>query len=58
MSCWFIGGVRWISITMMEEEEAEQEQCVPVTEDARDNLKSAEVHQYFLRALSRELPVN
>ena len=39
----------------MMEDEVEQKQCVPVTEDARDNLKSAEVYQYFIRALNREL---
>ena len=36
----------------------ERKQCVPVTEDARDNLKSAEVYQYFIRALNRELPLS
>ena len=42
----------------MMEDEAEQKQCVPVTEDARDNLKSAEVYHYFIRALNRELPLS
>ncbi len=53
-SPWFIGGVfdgyRSPHPAMMEDE-AEQKQCVPVTEDARGNLKSAEVYQYFIRAL-------
>ena len=42
----------------MMEDEAEQKQCVPVTEDARGNLKSAEVYQYFIRALNGELPLS
>ena len=42
----------------MMEDEAEQKQCVPVTEYARDNLKSAEVYQYFIRALNGELPLS
>ena len=40
------------------EDETKQKQCVPATEDARDNLKSAEVCQYFIRAPNRELPVS
>ena len=58
MSCWFIGGVFAGCRSphrpgRMMEDEVEQKQCVPVTEDARDNLKSAEVYQYFIRAQQR-----
>ena len=42
------------SVGVMEDEA----QCVPVTENARDNLKSAEVHHYFMRALNRDLPLS
>ena len=42
----------------MEEETQEHNQCFAVSEDVTSSFISAEVYQYFIKALNGKLPIN